>query len=65
MSTLAEIEHAVEALPRAEQEALLHFLAARFEPKPPVGATYQTKTHPGGVRSGIDSDKLDQLAEDF
>ena len=65
MSTLAEIENAVEALPPAEQEALLRFLTARFEAKQPRRVPYRTRTQPGGVRAGIDPDKLGQLPEDF
>ena len=65
MSTLAEIEHAVEALPVAEQEALFRFLAARFDTKPRPGISYRTRTQPGSVRPGIDPDKLGQLPEDF
>ena len=64
MSTLAEIENAVEALPPAEQEALFRFLAARFEAYPPAGMPYRTRPHPGGVQPGIDSDRLGQLPED-
>ena len=65
MSSLAEIEQAVEALPPAEQEALFRFLAARFEAKLPPIPPYRTRTHPGGPQPGIDSDKLGQLPEDF
>lgn len=65
MSTLAEIENAVEALPAAEQEALFRFLAARIEAKPQPRAPYRTRTRPGGTRLGIDPDKLGQLPEDF
>ena len=65
MSTLAEIEHAVEALPVAEQEALFRFLAARFDAKSQPGISYRTRTQPGGVRPGIDPDKLGQLPENF
>ena len=60
-----EIEHAVEGLPAAEQEALFRFLAARFEAKRPPPVLYRTKTQPGGVRPGIDPDKLGQLPEGF
>ena len=65
MSTLVEIEHAVEALPAAEQEALFRFLAARFEAKAPSVAPYRTRTQPGAVRAGIDPDKLGQLPDEF
>ena len=65
MSTLAEIENAVDALPPAEQEALFRLLAARFEVKPAPGTPYRIRTQPGGVRPGIDSDKLGQLPEEF
>ena len=65
MSTLVEIEHAVDGLPAAEQEALFHFLAARFEAKLQPTAPYRTKTQPGGVRPGIDPDKLGQLSEEL
>ena len=65
MSSLADIEQAVEALPPAEQEALFRFLAARFEAKPQPAPPYRTKTHPGGLWPGIDSDKLGQLPEDL
>ena len=65
MSTLVEIEHAVETLPAAEQEALFRFLAARLESKPQPRAPYRTKTQPGGVRPGINADKLGQLPEEF
>ena len=34
MSTLAEIENSVAALPRGEQEVLLRHLAARLHPSP-------------------------------
>ena len=65
MSTLVEIEHAVEALPAAEQEALFRFLAARFEGKPASIAPYRTRTQPGAVRPGINPDKLGQLPDEF
>ena len=65
MSTLLEIEHAVEALPVAEQEALFRFLAARFEVKHPSSISYRTRTRPGGVLPGIDSDRLGQVPEEF
>jgi hypothetical protein len=65
MSTLQEIEQAVEVLPTTEQEALIRFLTARLELKASPGRPYRTKTHPGNVRPGIDPDKLGQLAEDF
>ena len=65
MSALAEIEHAVEALPAAEQQALFRFLAARFEAKLPPTAPYRTRTQPGAVRPEIDPDKLGQLPEEF
>jgi hypothetical protein len=35
MTTLAEVETAVEALPRNDQEALLHFLSARLRKETP------------------------------
>ncbi len=65
MSTLQEIENAVEVLPPAEQEALIRFLTARLEMKAAPGQPYRTRTHPGRVRPGIDPDRLGQLAEDF
>ena len=65
MSTLVEIEHAVDGLPAAEQEALFRFLAARFEAKLQPAVPYRIKTQPGGVRPGIDPDKLGQLPEAF
>lgn len=60
-----EIENAVEVLPKAEQEALLHYLATKLEKKAPTIRPYRTSTHPGGVLPGIDPDKLGQLAEDI
>ena len=65
MSTLVEIEQAVEALPAAEQEALFRFLAARLEAKPQPSVSYRTRTRPGSVRPGINSDQLGQLPEEF
>ena len=65
MSTLAEIEQAVETLTPAERNALLRFLAARSEVRLPSSLPYRTRTHPGGVQPGIDPDKLGQLPEDF
>ena len=65
MSTLAEMEHAVEALPLAEQEALFRLLAARFDAKSRPSIPYCLRTQPGGVRPGIDPNKLGQLPEDF
>jgi hypothetical protein len=66
MSTLTEIEIAVETLPPSEQETLFRFLAARLEAKKILPAhPYRTRTHPGRVRDGIDPDKLGQLPEDF
>ena len=64
MCTLVEIEHAVEALPAAEQEALFRFLAARLEGKPPSVAPYRTRTPPGAVRPGINPDKLGHLPDE-
>ena len=65
MSSLIEIEHAVKALPAAEQEALFRFLAARFEGRPALVAPYRTRTQPGAVLPGIDPDKLGQLPDEF
>ncbi len=65
MSTLHEIEDAVEDLSSAEQEALFRFLMVRLEAKAQPSGPYSTKTHPGSVRPGIDPDKLGQLPEDF
>jgi hypothetical protein len=39
MSTLAEIESAVDALPRLEQETLLQYLARRLSGSTPGSAT--------------------------
>jgi hypothetical protein len=66
MSTLEEIQSAVERLPSPEQEVLFRFLATRLSAKsPPLRRPYRTKTHRGGVRPGINADKLGQLPEDF
>ena len=65
MSNLAEIEHAVETLPAAEQETLYRFLAARLETKSRPGAAYRTRTRPGGLLIGVDPDKLGQLPEEL
>ena len=65
MSTLVEIKHAVEALPAAEQEALFRFLAACLDAKSQPDVVYRTRAQPGGVRPGIDPDKLGQLPKEF
>lgn len=65
MSTLAEIENAVEVLQPAEQEALFQFLAARLKVEPVRASSYRTKVHPGSTLPGIDSDKLGQLSENL
>ena len=65
MSTLVEIEHAVEALPAAEQAALFRFLAARFEAKPLSVAPYRTRTQPSAACPGIDPDKLGLSPDEF
>ena len=65
MSTLTEIESAVEKLPVAQQEELIRFLSARLPRREDAARTFRIRTHPGSVREGIDSDKLGQLSEDF
>ena len=66
MSTLEEIQSAVESLSSPEQEVLFRSLAMRLGAKsPPLRQPYRTRTHRGDVRPGINADKLGQLPEDF
>ncbi len=65
MSTLTEIESAVEKLPVAQQEELIRFLTSRLPRRDAATRPYRIRTHPGSVREGIDADKLGQLSEDF
>ena len=63
MSTIAEIESAIESLPSREQEELFRFLAERLKARAESAGLYRTRPHPGGVRPGIDADRLGQLPE--
>ena len=66
MSTLEEIQAAVEGLPSPEQELLFRFLATRLGAKGSrPGPPYRTRPHHGKVRPGIDADKLGQLPDDI
>lgn len=65
MSTLTEIERAVELLPPREQEALFDYLAARIQRPAVPRKTYHTQPHSGGFRPGFDPAKLGQLPEEF
>jgi len=65
VSTLAEIEQAVETLPRRDQEELMRFLSQRIQLPAQERRAYQTRTHPGGFKPGFDAAKLGQLPEEF
>jgi hypothetical protein len=66
LRTLTEIEDAAGKLPVAQQQELLRFLTSRLvRGRETTAGGYRTRVHPGGVREGINADKLGQLPEDF
>jgi hypothetical protein len=68
MSTLTEIEVAVESLPPEQKRELFAFLAERVQGQPaqsPVPPVPQLLTHHFGSNPSVDLNKLGQLAEEY
>jgi len=68
MSTLTEIEAAVESLPPEDRQELLAFLAERVQGKAaplPAKSVVQLLTHHFGLNPSVDLNKLGQLAEEY
>jgi hypothetical protein len=65
MSTLAEIERAAEKLTPAQLAELVHNLSARVaQHEKPAAKLYEMRSHRGGLRPGIDPNKLGQLPDE-
>jgi len=67
MSTLTEIEAAVESLPPEQKEELFTFLAERVGGKPataPAAVLPHLLTHHFGSNPSVDLNKLGQLVEE-
>ncbi|MBM3859643.1 MAG: hypothetical protein FJ395_08335 [Verrucomicrobia bacterium] len=68
MSTLTEIEAAVESLPPEEKQELFAFLAERVQGKAaqsPAKPVVHLLTHHFGLNPSVDLNKLGQLAEEY